>query len=107
MYHTISGGPETLHDKYVSTLKAGGVVQEANPSVRTSDMSASGYTIPDPHYVELLEKRKDAGTSFGLIMFIILLLIIAVPAGYLYVYMPDTFNTIYETILLMLGNFLT
>jgi hypothetical protein len=42
VYHTVSGGPETLYDKRSSELKASGVIQTTDTAVRTNDMASSG-----------------------------------------------------------------
>ena len=94
LYHTVSGGPETIHDVKLAEQKAN---QTTSSPVVASDYSMSsttGYTIPSPDYVAppLPQQSKS---NIGLIF----LLLVIFSVTYLYFFVPETFTQAYEVFL--------
>lgn len=97
-YHTVSGGPETIHDKMAAQHK----VDEANaPPVNTVHplvTSASGYTIPNPNYIQPLQPERESQSNFGMVFFLILLALVGGSTTYLYFFMPELFDKIFDAV---------
>jgi hypothetical protein len=75
MYHTVSGGPETIHDKIAAQHKIDEVNAPPINTVHPLVTSASGYTIPNPNYIPPLQPEHVTQSNFGMIFFLIVQLI--------------------------------
>jgi hypothetical protein len=93
VYHTLSGGPETIKDK---RTKDGFINPNITAITGHSNLGGemvpgtSGYSVPQPGFVTSQPVQKQG--SAGLIFLFLLILLLGGPAAYLYYFMPDTFN---------------
>lgn len=104
VYHTISGGPETLNDVASQHKKVEQPVEQSNQSGSQTPNYAnapSGYVIPDPKYMPSTVPVANSQTSFGIVIFLGSVLIIGVAVGGVYFLLPETFNQILLSIIVI------
>lgn len=90
VYHTISGGPETLNESISHHKNVDQAVSGQPPTTYTN--AATGYTIPNPNYVPPVTPVVAPQSYFGIIFFFGFILIVGGAIGYVYFVMPETFN---------------
>jgi hypothetical protein len=90
VYHTISGGPETLNDAISHHKNIDQAVSGQPPTTYTN--AATGYTIPNPNYVPPTVPVPAPQSYFGIIFFFGFILMVGGALGYVYFVMPETFN---------------
>ncbi len=104
VYHTVSGGPETIKEKMTEHFQA---VQAANPpTVDTTHpviTTSSGYTIPNPHYAGSPQVVAETESNIGFIFFLIILALIGGAFAYVYFFMPEAFDKFYDAVLVVVG----
>jgi hypothetical protein len=104
VYHTVSGGPETLNDVASHTKKVEQSATQPNQEGSQTPNytnAASGYTIPDPKYVSATVPATNSQSSFGVILFLGFILIIGIIVGGTYFLFPDTFKQILSAVLVI------
>lgn len=107
VYHTVSGGPETIHDKMAEQLHKAqlGSVGTNSPTiaVHSNESSASGYTIPNPNYVSPIQHQPEyeVDNNIGITTFLIVMAIVGGAGTYLYFFMPQTFDQIYDAVMIV------
>lgn len=111
IYHTVSGGPETIQDKMASKLQKSQVESGINApfiEVHSNESSASGYTIPNPNYVSPVQIQQAHGpqNSFGITIFLLIMTIIGGAVAYLYFFMPEMFDKIFDAIMIVFAEIL-
>jgi hypothetical protein len=99
-YHTVSGGPETIHDKYV-VGKNGTSSDPLNSSQYSSAQAASGYSIPNQNYVAPQPMDLQTQSNFGSFFMLIILAIFGGAISYVYFYMPQTFDQIFDAMVII------
>jgi hypothetical protein len=102
VYHTISGGPETLVDIAAHQPKVKQPIEI--PDYRNAP---SGYTIPNPDYVSSIPPVPPAApvvttsSNFGVIFFFIFILTLGGAIGYVYFVMPEIFNQAFSAMIVV------
>lgn len=94
LYHTVSGGPETINDIRSAEQKVNQTTGSPVTAPDYSGSSSSGYTIPNPDYVPV----APPGQPKSNIRFIFLSLVIF-SVTYLYFFVPETFTQVYNVFL--------
>jgi hypothetical protein len=99
-YHTVSGGPETIHDKYVGTKSSAPVDPLTSPQY-SSAQAASGYSIPNQNYVVPQPMDLQTQSNFGSFFMLIVLAIFGGGISYVYFYMPQTFDQVFDAMVII------
>ena len=98
VYHTISGGPETLNN----TISHHKNVDQVNSQPSTTYTNTTmGYTIPNPNYVPPVVPVTHPQSYFGIILFFGFILILSGALGYVYFVMPETFNQFFSAVVVI------
>lgn len=100
VYHTVSGGPETIHDKFVGSNASAPLSTSATPQY-TAAQAASGYSIPNPNYVQPVPMDLQTQSNFGSVFFLVLLSVVGGGISYVYFYMPQTFDQVFDAIIIV------
>lgn len=103
-HHTISGGPETLQDNLAKSGVSTFQVAKMDPRDymgQSEEASASGFSIPQPKQAPQQIVVQQQGTSIGLIIFILFILITVGTIGGFYILLPDTFNQIVSAMIVI------
>lgn len=103
-YHTVSGGPETIHDLMSGKLHDAHSGDAPVSSIHPTESSASGYTIPNPDYVSPPHVNAEEQSSFGSWFFLVILAIIGGAGTYLYFFMPETFDQLYDAVFVIFNS---
>lgn len=101
VYHTVSGGPETIHDLMAGKIQTEQVAGPHAEVIHPSGSSASGYSIPNPNYVTPLQTVHEDQSNFGFMIPLVISATIAAALSYLYFFMPQTFDQMYDAILII------
>lgn len=104
VYHTVSGGPETIKEKMTEHFQA---VQAANPPTIDTTHSvittSSGYTIPNPNYAGSPQVIAETESNIGFIFFLIILALIGGVFAYVYFFMPEAFDKFYDAVIIVVS----
>lgn len=100
VYHTISGGPETL-----SELTARGAPELASVKGSTigtpppAPYAASGYSVPQREVAPAPSVQSGASILFMVLLVVVIL--IGAPFVYLYFYKPEVFNQLIGALIII------
>lgn len=94
LYHTVSGGPETINDVRSAELKITQTTDSPTTALDYSGASSSGYTIPNPDYVPGAPPQQPKSNIK--LMFLCLVIF---SVAYLYFFVPETFTQVYNVFL--------
>ncbi len=99
-YHTVSGGPETIHELAAAHRSP---LQNAplNTTEYPSTAAASGYSIPNPNYPATAPTDLQTQSNFGSFFFLVVLAIIGGAITYVYFYMPQTFDQVFDALVII------
>ncbi len=97
VYHTISGGPETLNDiiAHEQALHPQPLPQNSqnhNPYI------SSGYTIPNPEYIGNQVITVEEQNNFWIGFFLFIMVIIGGGMTYVFFFMPEIFDQAFQAI---------
>ncbi len=99
-YHTVSGGPETIHDKYIGNHNSTSSDQ-VTPLPYSSAHASSGYSIPNQNYVAPQPMDLQTQSNFGSFFMLIVLAIFGGAISYVYFYMPQTFDQVFDAMVII------
>lgn len=105
-YHTVSGGPETIHDIMSHQLQATQAEHPPTDTTYPTIMSVSGYTIPNPNYVTPVHQDLKPASNLGFTFFLILMALIGGAFAYVYFFMPQTFDEVFAAVTIVFDELL-